>query len=57
MTDLREDVEHRLKASYFGRPQDLKDLRLDMLRSIRSHRRITEEDLKQIWPDWKTSYK
>lgn len=42
----------RTKAAYNKRPHDKYDERLEKLFAIRKERRITDEDMKNIWPDW-----
>lgn len=43
---------YRVKAAFVKRPQDKYDERMDKLYQIRPHRRITQEDMDEIWPDW-----
>ena len=43
---------YRTKASFIKRPCDPDDPRMDSLYKIRPFRRITEEDMKEIWPGW-----
>lgn len=45
----------RTKAAYRKRPTDLDDNRLDLLYKIRPYRRITNEDLNKIWPEWNSN--
>ena len=42
----------RTKATFIKRPQDKYDERMEKLYKIRPQRRITEEDMKEIFPDW-----
>jgi len=44
---------YRLRASFIKRPTDRYDERIEQLYNIRPFRRITDEDMKNIWPDWK----
>lgn len=43
---------YRLKAKYVKRPFEKNDDRLTKLFDIRVNRRITTEDINEIWPDW-----
>lgn len=43
---------YRTKAVFIKRPQDKYDKRIEKLYKIRPHRRITEEDMKEIFPEW-----
>ena len=47
---------YRSKAVFVKRPQDPYDERMDKLYKIRPHRRITEEDMRKIWPEWDIFY-
>ena len=47
---------YRTKAVFIKRPQDIYDERMDKLYKIRPHRRITEEDMKEIFPEWTINY-
>ena len=42
----------RTKATFIKRPHDKYDERMEKLYKIRPQRRITEEDMKEIFPDW-----
>jgi hypothetical protein len=42
----------RTKASFIKRPRDDEDARMEKLYAIRMHRRISTEDLDEIWPGW-----
>lgn len=42
----------RTKATFVKRPQDLDDQRMEELYKIRPNRRITQEDMAEIWPEW-----
>jgi Rps23 Pro-64 3,4-dihydroxylase Tpa1-like proline 4-hydroxylase len=44
---------YRKKAAFRLRPEDPKDPRVLHLLEIRPFRRITEQDMKEIYPDWK----
>ena len=46
----RDNVVHRPKAKFVGRPGDPESEILTMVRGIRSERRLTAEDLKE-WPE------
>jgi len=50
---LNEDG-YRTKATFIKRPQDEYDDRMVKLYTIRPTRRITDEDMKLIWPEWTT---
>lgn len=43
---------YRTKATFIKRPQDPEDERMEKLYEIRPHRRIEQEDMNKIWPDW-----
>ena len=43
---------YRTKAVFIKRPQDKDDERMEKLYKIRPYRRITKEDMKEIWPEW-----
>lgn len=43
---------YRTKATFIKRPQDPEDERMEKLYEIRPHRRIEQEDMDKIWPDW-----
>ena len=43
---------YRTKAVFIKRPQDKNDERMEKLYKIRPYRRITKEDMKEIWPEW-----
>ena len=43
---------YRTKACFVPRPGDAPDPRLAALLAIRPHRRISEEDMARLWPDW-----
>lgn len=47
-----EKKTYRDKAVFIKRPEDKYDERLDKLFKIRAHRRISNEDMKEIWPEW-----
>lgn len=47
---------YRTKATFTKRPQDKYDERIEKLYKIRPHRRITEEDMKEIFPEWNIYY-
>ena len=42
----------RTKACFIKRPQDEYDERMEQLYKIRPIRRIENEDMKKIWPEW-----
>lgn len=52
VTEARKDATLRKKAKFVIRPQDPYDERMEKLLDIRPGRRITELDLKEIWPEW-----
>lgn len=43
---------YRTKAVFIKRPQDKDDERMEKLYKIRPYRRITKEDMKEIWHEW-----
>jgi len=43
---------YRKKAVFVKRPQDNYEERMEKLYKIRPYRRITESDMKEIWPEW-----
>lgn len=43
---------YRTKATFVKRSEDQNDIRIKKLYEIRPNRRINEEDMKTIWPDW-----
>lgn len=43
---------YRKKAVFVKRPQDNYDERMEKLYKIRPYRRITESDMKELWPEW-----
>jgi len=43
---------YRKKAIFVKRPQDKYDEKMNKLYNIRPFRRITEDDMKEIWSDW-----
>lgn len=43
---------YRSKATFIKRPKDKQSDKMDLLYKIRPIRRIEEEDLNEIWPDW-----
>ena len=50
------DSGYRTKAVFKKRPQDPNDKRMEALYQIRPHRRITEKDMKEIFPEWNLYY-
>jgi len=50
------DDGYRTKAVFIKRPQDPSDERMEKLYKIRPHRRITEKDMKEIWPEWNLNF-
>ena len=44
---------YRTKATYIKRPDDEYDERMEKLYKIRPLRLITQQDLNEIYPDWK----
>jgi len=50
---LGADIDgYRKKAVFVKRPQDKYDERMEKLYKIRPFRRITSEDMTEIWPEW-----
>jgi hypothetical protein len=43
---------YRVKAAFVKRPQDKYDERMEKLYKIRPYRRITQDDMDEIWDDW-----
>jgi len=43
---------YRLKASFIKRPEDDDLEQMKKLYNIRPNRRITEQDMNEIWPEW-----
>jgi len=43
---------YRNKAAFVKRPQDPEDPRMQELFAIRPQRRITDDDMKRVWPEW-----
>ena len=43
---------YRTKATFIKRPSDVDHPELKKLYKIRPFRRITKNDMNQIWPDW-----
>ena len=43
---------YRKKAVFVKRPFDKYDEKMEKLYKIRHYRRITDEDIKEIWPEW-----
>ena len=48
----KSEDEYRKKAKFIKRPDDPFDDKMQELYNIRSHRRITKEDLDLLMPDW-----
>ena len=44
---------YRTKATFVKRPNDPCDGRMEKLYNIRPHRRITKEDMEEIFPEWR----
>jgi Rps23 Pro-64 3,4-dihydroxylase Tpa1-like proline 4-hydroxylase len=44
--------QYRKKAKFIKRPEDKYDIRMQKLYDIRPYRRITNEDMKLIMPEW-----
>jgi len=49
----KHEKEYRLKAKFVKRPQDNYNESIEKLYKIRPNRRITCEDMKEIFPEWK----
>ena len=47
---------YRSKAVFIKRPQDKYDEKIKKLYKISPYRRITEEDMKEIFPEWNLDY-
>jgi hypothetical protein len=45
-------VGYRTKATFIKRPQDEYNEKIDKLYKIRPNRRISHEDMKEIYPEW-----
>lgn len=43
---------YRTKACFVQRPTDPENEKINQLMAIRPYRRITNEDMKEIWPEW-----
>ena len=43
---------YRTKATFVKRPQDPDLPQMKKLYEIRPHRRIKQEDMDEIWPEW-----
>ena len=43
---------YRIKAVFVKRPQDNYDERMEKLFKIRPFRRISDDDMNEIWPEW-----
>jgi len=43
---------YRTKATFTKRPEDKQDERIEKLYGIRPQRRIEQEDMDEIWPEW-----
>jgi len=52
LSNPRQDIQHRYKASYVKRPDDPSDEHMDFLRKVRVERRLTPEDLQGWCPSW-----
>lgn len=48
----KSDSMYRYKAKFVKRPFDPFDERMAKLYEIRANRRISEQDMKEIWPEW-----
>lgn len=44
---------HRMKAKFVKRPEDPYNENMEKLYEIRTHRLITDTDLKELFPEWK----
>ena len=49
---IRGQDGFRTKATFKKRPNDKDDDRMNKLYNIRPFRRITKEDMNDIWPEW-----
>lgn len=52
VSEPRPNVTLRPKAQFVLRPQDPYDERMQKFLDIRPFQRITEKELKEIWPEW-----
>ena len=52
LNSQKKEEHYRKKATYVSRPQDKVDIRMDKLYKIRSNRRISNQDLREIIPEW-----
>jgi len=52
VTEPRENVVVRPKAKFYAEPCDKNNIRLKKLLEIRAQRRLTAQDLEEIYPDW-----
>lgn len=52
VSEPRVDATLRYKAQFAQRPGDVKDERIQKLLDIRVHRRITKEDIQEIYPEF-----
>ena len=43
---------YRTKSAFIKKPTDKHCDKMEKLYKIRPHRKITEQDMKNIWPDW-----
>lgn len=48
----KNEKDYRIKAHFVKRPQDPYNEKIEKLYEIRSNRRITDDDLKKIIPEW-----
>jgi len=49
---IKGKINPRLKATYVNKVNNSTDERMDKLLSIRTNRRITSNDMNEIWPEW-----
>jgi len=57
VSDQRPNAKPRFKAKFVSKPSDIKDEKIEKLRNIRVNRRITENDLNTIYPNWIENYR
>jgi Rps23 Pro-64 3,4-dihydroxylase Tpa1-like proline 4-hydroxylase len=53
LNTAKEEQQYRRKAKFVKRPEDPKNTNMGELYEIRRHRRITINDMKRLFPNWK----
>lgn len=56
LSTAKNEIDYRKKAKFTKRPQDPYNENMQKLYEIRSNRRITQNDLETIIPDWTVEY-